>query len=59
LCAAQIQVLEGLEAARRRPALYVGGTDTWAWHHLIHEVIDDAIDEALVEASDLPTPFTP
>ena len=45
--ASDIEVLEGLEPVRRRPGMYIGGTDSNAYHHLFAEVIDNSMDEAI------------
>src|ERR1700748_356338 len=45
--AKDIEVLEGLEPVRRRPGMYIGGTDETAMHHLVAEVLDNSMDEAV------------
>src|SRR3954454_21740909 len=45
--AADIQVLEGLEPVRKRPAMYIGGTDATGYHHLLWEVLDNSVDEVI------------
>jgi DNA gyrase subunit B/topoisomerase-4 subunit B len=45
--ASDIQVLEGLEPVRKRPAMYIGGTDTTGYHHLLWEILDNSVDEVI------------
>lgn len=50
--ASQIEVLEGLEPVRRRPGMYIGGTDERAYHHLASEILDNSMDEAVAGHAD-------
>ena len=50
--ASDIQVLEGLEPVRKRPAMYIGGTDVTGYHHLLWEIVDNSVDEVINSYAD-------